>query len=254
MFNEVKSVPEVCLPNISSIDYPERQLQTRRNNFQNLVDLFRRADQVQVERGCGETDGGREIRSELFKIGSDKNPEITRNLRKSFVRGDKCLARFVARAECERRLVKLNPDGSCLGELAKNTFIDRKKSIEQRQRVEARLLGLAEEQEGYGTKQDGPRMNAHGFCFEEFSNWLQRPKRKGLFRRELRNDVVVVRIKPLCHFHSGHVRLTWLARRASCHREIRRQIDLRSVPGVTPGNGSHHRRCVQNVIVKRKII
>src|SRR5258705_907449 len=193
MFNEVKSVPEVCLPDISSIDHAERQLQTGRNNFQNLVELLRRADQVQVERGHRKTEGGREIRSELFKIGSDKNPEITRNLRKLFIRGGKCIACFVPRVECEHRLVKLNPDGSCLGELAKNTLIDRKKSIEQRQRVEARLLGLAKEQEGYGPKQDRPRMNAHGFCFEEFCDGLYRAKREGLFRRELRNDIVVVR-------------------------------------------------------------
>src|SRR5258708_13861152 len=136
MFNEVKSVPEVSLPNISSIDYTERQSQTGRNNFQNLVELLRRADQVQVERGHRKTEGGREIRSELFKIGSDKNPEITRNLRKSFIRGGKCLACFVPRVECEHRLVKLNPNSSCLGERPKNTSIDRKKAIEQPHRGE----------------------------------------------------------------------------------------------------------------------
>ena len=80
LFNYIESALEISLPNISSIDYTERQLQARRNDSQNLAELFRRPDQIHVERGYRKTEGGREIRRKVFKIGSDKNAETTGNL------------------------------------------------------------------------------------------------------------------------------------------------------------------------------
>ena len=59
----IESAPETGLPNISPIDYAERQLQTGRNDAQNLVQLFRSPDQVQVKRGYRKAEGRREIRS-----------------------------------------------------------------------------------------------------------------------------------------------------------------------------------------------
>src|SRR5258708_36674795 len=99
MLYHAKGAAEVCFPDIPPVNHTQRQLQIRRNDSQNVIELFWRADQVEVDCSHWKIHGGREIRSESFEIKSDKEPERGGHRRDLFICKGKCPTWFPARLE-----------------------------------------------------------------------------------------------------------------------------------------------------------
>src|SRR5258708_22077540 len=78
MLYHAKGAAEVCFPDIPPVNHSQRQLQIRRNDSQNVIELFWRADQVEVDCSHWKIHGGRVIRCAPLQIRRDKDPELTR--------------------------------------------------------------------------------------------------------------------------------------------------------------------------------
>ena len=69
---------------------------------------------------------------------------------------------------------------------------------------------------------------------------------------ELRDDVVVIRVEPLRHFHRGDIAAFALA--AARHREVRIEVDFFTSPAVARRHSANQRAGVEHAVVKGEVI
>ena len=153
--------------------------------------------------------------------------------------------------EHQARLVELNPAHVSGGEHAKEFFVggqDRVQQIEGGRSLPRARLELREREERHGTGNYRPRLDSDRAGLVDLGEYLRRVEAEQLVYRELRDDVVVVRVKPLGHLESRDVDPRVAVLRPARHREVPAER-IRDA-SIALGDGAHGDRHVEHVIVE----
>ena len=161
-------------------------------------------------------------------------------------------------------LVDLHPIRPSGDKAAQNLRIDGNETWQQRQRIEALVLALAELEIGDRAEQNGSRVEAEALRFQKFVERLGGRKHERLPARKLGNHVVIVVVKPLGHFERGKViimRSTRCAVMIVCgavgaarHGKIGIDRHLAPAPAINLRDRADHDARVENVVVEREIV
>src|SRR6185437_15140051 len=103
--------------------------------------------------------------------------------------------------EHKTRLVELHPWRTSRMELREEFGIHRQHGVEKCDRWLRRHPVLRQQQERQRAKEHWTGENAGRLRLQEFGDWLAGRETELLRRIELGDDVVVVRVEPLRHFH-----------------------------------------------------
>ena len=163
-----------------------------------------------------------------------------------FVDAGEALERFRGEVQREDGLVQLNPRRVCAN-LRQEGLVDGYHGVEVLPSVEARLGFFAEVQEGHRAGQDGLRRMAECDGFANVLDEARGGHPEGLPRRELGDDVVVVRVEPLRHLHRHGVVVP------PRHAEVGVQRHVIAVPVEPLGDGADHGHGVEHAVVEREV-
>ncbi len=188
-----------------------------------------------------------EVLSQRSEIRRKANRQSSRR-RQDLVRVDERGDSGAVQVERQDRLIDLNPRSACVGKSRQDFHIDGQNLTQQRQRLQSASPSLAQQQEGHGTQKHRTGRDAELFGLDEFVDRLRRSKTELLVRLQLRDDVVVVGVEPLGHFH----RLSSLV--APRHGEAGIEVHRSACMSKSRRNRAHHDRGVQDVVVEREVV
>ncbi len=267
----IEQARQVGAPDVAPVDDAERKHQSARRLGGDEVELFGRAHEIEVQAGHRQRQRQIEIVAEPAEIGRQHDLELRQRMREHGVSASERVARRLAEIEREARFVELNPFGAVRREQAQHVDVVGKQFAQQRERIEQRVLALAEQQKGHRPEQYRAGLIAERLGLAVFIDWLERREREALPLGELGHHVVIVCVEPLGHFlrrravavmgvlvmgmiMMGAIVIVGLALRAARQREVGFQRDLAALPAIAVGNGAEHDAGVEHVVVKREIV
>ena len=235
---------EIGAPDVAAVDHPDREQLVGRQRLQHRRQLLGSADEVDMKAGHMQPGRQVEIVAERAEIAGEH--DARRHRLQQIVAAAEGGALRRGEVERQDRLVDLHPLGAGRLERRQQLGIDRQHAVEQRQRIERCYLRFAEAQPGDRADQHRSGLDAEAPCLEEFVDHLAGGKPEALAGLQLRDDVVVVGVEPLGHFHRRR-RLG-----AARHGEVeRRRV---GDAGEAGRGGPQRRRHVQHVVVEREIV
>ncbi len=253
---------QVGAPDIAAVDDAQRQDEVLGRLGEDRRELFRRADQVEVQAGHRQRHGEVEVFLQAAEIAGDQNLQPGHVLGEAGIgllqrRGGRDIA-----VERQDGLVQLHPIGAGIAQALQHLDIDGNQPVDKRQRIEAVIMALAEAQEGHRANHDRTGVVAQRLGLAERVERLVGSQVEGLVLREFRHHVVVVGVEPLGHFLGGYtMSMVSVAVRAdleldvllrsSGHGEIGVEIGLGAV---ARRNGADHEADVEDLIVEREIV
>ncbi len=202
---------------------------------------------VHRERG-----GGREIVAHTGEVRRDHQAHPARARGQVFVRAGEHGALGVGPVQREAGLVELHPRRPRRAQRGQNLRVHREQRVEQREPVEGRALRLPEQQERDRTDEDRRRLDPQRLRLAVLVHRLGGGEAEGLPRLELGDDVVVVRVEPLRHFHRGDVAALSLT--APRHGEVRDQVDAIALPAVAGRHRADEGAGVEHAVVEGEVV
>ena len=231
---------EVGGPDVPAVDHAgDEDLVVRKTLPRDDVEVLRTAQEIEpdpVDREVGEG---------VVRVTGMTEVRLDDDLRVALRRGDRPVRRLERRELAtgeildEDWLVDLDPFGAGLGQSGDGLGIDGNDPVDQREPVEVVIMGLAEHQEGDRTDEDGLGVDAQRPGLGVRIERLCAGQGEGGRRMQLGNDVVVVGIEPLGHFHRADITL---AGATAGHREVGVEVDVAAGPAVPLGHGTDQRR------------
>ena len=259
----VEDFRQIGAPDIAAVDHAERDHAVA-GQFRDVIELLRRAHEVEMQSGDGKRKGGIAVTAKRTKIACQHDLDL-----RDFP-GERCvsplqgLLRRRIEIEHQARLVDLHPIGATLCELAQNLNVDRQQPVEQRNRLEALPLAFGQREEGDGTDQYRPRLIAERPGLLILLDRLPRSEDEALILLQFRHHVVVVGVEPFRHFlrrHAVGVAMsvsTWFivcaGFGAARHGEVGRERHRATFPAVDIRDRADHNRRVEYLVVERKIV
>ena len=185
------------------------------------LELIRRANKVEMEAGDRQRQRRIEIVAEAAEIGRQHDLQLRQRVSEGRVGLAKRVPSRIVEIEHEAGLVDLHPFGAVRAEApTQHIDIDRQQSRQQRQRIEPRVLALAELQIGDRAEQHRPRLIAERFRLAILIDRLQRGQLESLPVHKLRHHVVVIGVEPFGHLLCRRVVGVTIAMMAMCARLI----------------------------------
>ena len=143
-FEPVEDVRQIRAPDIATVDDAQRQHQPLGRLLQDVVELVRRADEIDVKPTDRKRHRGVEIVAEPAKIAGQHDLQCRQRVGKHRVTAPQRVAGGDIEIEHEAGFVELHPFRASCCEFAQDFDVNRKQPVQQRQRVEASLRTLGE--------------------------------------------------------------------------------------------------------------
>ena len=243
---------EIRAPYVATVDHTRRQHPTFGPRGEERIELLGRADEIDVQPLHGKGNRGLQVIGEAGEIRGDQELQLSRTRREVLVRAQVRGALGIGAIERETRLVDLHPGRPRRRERLQHVAIHREQRVEQGHTVECPALCFREQEECQGPDQDRRRVDAQCLRFPVLVRRFGGRHTEALPALQLGDDVVVVGIEPLRHFHRGDVAAFTLT--AARHREVRARIDPLAGPTVARRHCADHRAGVQHAVVEREVI
>jgi hypothetical protein len=239
---------QVRAPDIAAIDHAERDHAVVRQS-RDIVELFRRANEIDMETGDRKCKGGIAVAAECAEVAGEHDPDLRHLLREGRIGLLQSLLCARIEIEHQTRLVDLHPVGATHSQLAQHFHVDRQQPVEQRKRIKAGVLALGELEESDGADQHRPRLVAERPCLLILLDRLARGQHKALILFQLGHHVMIVGVEPFGHFQRGYavrvMRVTAcpvmrIAIRAARHGKIGGKRHRAALPAIGIGDRADH--------------
>ena len=257
LLDDLNGLLEVGLPDVTAVNDTGREDLLLAEVLDNLAELLRVADQVDVKSICVLEDAVSDVKvvDDVTEEGGEGDLRTSVALEgvELLVSGLEGLLDLLGKVEDEDGLVDLDGLGTGLLELLQELLVDGKELVEEGDGVDGlATVGLAEGEERNGTDEDGAGGDAGLLSLLELADGLGViGELEGLVVLESGLDVVVVGVEPLDHLEGRDVNAVLLV--ATAHGEV--LVDgLEVVLGVTLGDGVEHLDVVEDVVVEGEVV
>ena len=189
------------------------------------------------------------------EIRRDHQPRFPGSLGQLAVRMHKRGSLRLGAVEREHRLVQLNPAGARGSQRAQAFGVHRQQRVEQIQPVECGSLRLGEQEKRDRSDEHRRCLDAQRLRFPILVDRFRRRELERLAALELRDDVVIVGVEPLRHFHRGDVAASSLT--PARHREVRVEVHLAPAarfPFVARRHRADHGAGIEHAVVEREVV
>ena len=257
LLDDLNGLLEVGLPNVAAVNDTGREDLLLAKVLDNLAELLRVADQVDVKGVCVLEDAVNDVKvvDDVTEEGGegDLRTSVTLEGVELLVGGLEGLLDLLGKVEDEDGLVDLDGLGTGLLELLQELLVDGKELVEEGDGVDGlATVGLAEGEERNGTDEDGAGGDAGLLSLLELADGLGViGELEGLVVLESGLDVVVVGVEPLDHLEGRDVNAVLLV--ATAHGEVLVN-GLEVVLGVTLGDSVEHLDVVEDVVVEGEVV
>ena len=192
---------QVGRPHVAPVDHARRQPRPRRQRIEHRVELAGRPDEIDVQLGQRQPRDALQ-RTLIEALEVRRQADLERRGRAQRREGVGERVELGIRAiEHQAGLVDLNLPGARGRERGEQLRVDRGERRQQRQRLGD---ALGEQQQRHRAEHDRARVDAELAGLPQVRHPLLRPQREGLAGRQLRDEVVVVGVKPLRHLKRRH--------------------------------------------------
>ena len=150
----IENAAQIRAPDVSAVDDAERQHAVLRKAFE-VVDLVRRAHQIEMQAGDGQRQRGVAIAAQPAEIGRQHDLELRHGLGDFRIGIMQRLLPDDIKVEHQAGFVDLYPFRAPIDQFAEDFDVDRQQPVEQRQRIESGVLALGELEERDRSDQHG---------------------------------------------------------------------------------------------------
>ena len=163
----VEQSRQIRAPDIAAVNDAERQNKVLRRLREHGVELSGSPHQVEMQARDRQRERRFEIVAEPAEIGRQHDLQRRDLAREGRIGPGQRLAPGVIQIERETGLVELDPCRAGGRKLSQDLHVDRREPVDQRDRIEFRVLALTELEIGHGAEQDGSRLAAKRGGFAE---------------------------------------------------------------------------------------
>ena len=237
-------------PDVAAIDQAKGKGGLRGQRLGHRRDLARVPHAVDMERVHGKAFDKGQIMRDAAKVGGQQQLGRTACPDKMPVGVLELPAQGWRQVLGQDRLVKFDP-GAKPAQAAEDFAVSLDQGGEQRPTVETGHVAFPEGQEGERTGEHGLGGIALTGGFLGFVEDFRGRQGKGLAGHEFRDDVMIVGVEPLGHFHGGNVPVAVLD--APGHGEIGRRVHLAALMPVAFREDAKEAGHVEHVVVEGEV-
>ena len=243
---------EIGGPDIAAVDDTrDEDLAGRKTVLDDAIDLLRPAHEVEADAIDREREECVPGGIDAVEVGLDDELALAPGSGQRLVGRRECRDLGGADIGDEDRFVKLDPTGTGGGQFFDDLDVDREHAVEQGEWVEAWLVSLGKGEERDWTDEDDLAGDARLLCLVDHDEGFGAAEGKLRFRTEFGDDVVIVGVEPLGHFHGGD---GTFAGTPAGHGEVGVHTDLVFVVAVAFGAGSEQTQGVEDLVVKGEVV